>query len=332
MTGSGIFPKVDGDVLYAYDVNNMNGIHGKTFRNYSQLLFNAVRIGTNGNLNLARGLSVDAIPNIKYDINLQNTSGTSTYASGTYIAFKSEINSGTLYGSDHTTGSTTVTSVCLSINDRNLKSYSNNILNNNFNTGSANWTFVTAGATSTTMAGSPHTRFGTGSALDVTVTNTGASTTITQTGIDLTNVDTVGAWVGATSSDGRINTNLSINGSQIFSTSVDVFNFLTGTIPQAYRTINGSISIQMQNTGWTSSQHIYLDSVNIWNSTQEDTKTYSISANGSTYESITPNVFKQMSQAGSVLKLKIDYSQSSGTFMGDSSNAISEYALLYNLW
>jgi hypothetical protein len=48
MTGSGIFPKVDGDILYAYDVNNIiYSAAGILFKNLSNYIYNGSLIGFN---------------------------------------------------------------------------------------------------------------------------------------------------------------------------------------------------------------------------------------------------------------------------------------------
>ena len=51
MTSEGDLNKVDGDILYDGDIDAIVGMQGQSFKNQSQLLFNAARIGWNADLN-----------------------------------------------------------------------------------------------------------------------------------------------------------------------------------------------------------------------------------------------------------------------------------------
>jgi len=51
MTAEGNLNKVDGDILYDGDIDAIVGMQGQSFKNQSQLLFNAARIGWNADLN-----------------------------------------------------------------------------------------------------------------------------------------------------------------------------------------------------------------------------------------------------------------------------------------
>jgi len=76
MTSEGVFPKVDGDVLYASEANSFNYGDGIFFKNYAQLLFNSAYIGFSSNLNNASGSP--NLKNIKYDVFNNDTATTKT--------------------------------------------------------------------------------------------------------------------------------------------------------------------------------------------------------------------------------------------------------------
>src|SRR3972149_3225228 len=56
MAGSGVFPKVDGDILYAYDVNGFSKNNDRIlFRNFAQILHNDTIRGFSSGLNGGSG-------------------------------------------------------------------------------------------------------------------------------------------------------------------------------------------------------------------------------------------------------------------------------------
>lgn len=327
------------------EADSFMNAYGSNFNDTAQMIFNADYLGFDSRLDNS------GVPNLKnidystftadvaatktnfdYDATNDLYTGTTGQTTATLIT---EIN----------TSTTTITNAISTINDLNLKSHQNEILEASFET-DVNWTYSELDADnrwSGSIVADPHT--GTNSYQIVRASgfsNIGNFGQVQQTGIDLSNSDKIGIWRKASgiTGGGGFSLQIIIDATSISLTNLggdgSGFDFFSGDIPIGLQTTGKSITIKFEQTGGdtVSTAVNTFDDINIWNSTTEDTKIYSLSADGgSNFEVFTPTEIHRFTSTGTQIQLKIVHSQTNGTFTGAQSvNYVSEFANKHNFY
>jgi len=238
------------------------------------------------------------------------------------------------------TATSTITNAISIVNDKNLKSFQDNILEASFET-DVNWTFSetaagwTGGVVADPKTGTNAYRF------SKSATNlNGTEAQIQQTGIDLTNVDRIGLWLKDTSGGANYRYQVLIDSTIVINLldtggPTSTYKFFTASIPGGLQATGKSITIKILGVGPDSDvESVTFDDINIWSTTTEDTRTYEYSADGgSNFESVTLSEVVRPSNTGTAPQLKIIHTQAAGTFTGtDDINTVSELASKHNFY
>ena len=315
------------------------------FNDIAQNLFDADYNGFNAKLDNSGTPKLD---NVGYDTFTGDSADTSTNfdhdaTNGLYTGTTGETTA-TLV-KDLSTSTSTITNSVSIVNDKNLKSYQDNILEASFETAS-NWTYSesdTAGKWSGSLTAAPHT--GTNSYRITRASgssNVGDYGQVQQTNVDLTHVDKIGIWRTITGvlGAGVFALQIIIDATSITMTSHGAdgsgFTFYSGDIPVGLQTTGKSITIKFAQTAGDSVSDAVntFDDINIWSSTTEDTKTYTVSADGgANFEAMTLKEIQRFNLTGTNLQIQIVHNQADGTFVGNGvANYVSEVAAKHNLY